>query len=451
MSDPLFAVSPVDGRYWREVGEEVGRYFSEYALIKYRVRIEVEYLKLVASKLNLPTDGLDDIYEGFGLPEARRVKEIEQQTHHDVESVVRYVKERLREAGMDRLAPLVHIGLTSEDMNNIAYSLALSEFNKNTLIPSLGSLIITLAELAREHRDTVMLARTHGVPAIPTTLGKELSYHAYRLLRAYEKLKEAKFPAKISGAVGTYASLREVFGEEYMEVLMKFIENLSLEPWPVTKQTLPHDNISEYLHELSRLSMVMLDLARDLWLMNLLGYVRRRRMGVGSSTMPHKVNPVEVENAEGNLELAATLLDFMARKLMITRLQRDLSDSTVRRNYGVALAHLLQAIKGLERFLKRIEFDKGAMAEDVEKNPEWVSEPAQIRTRLAGLDILEEIRSIEERGEEYLNNLRKVVKEAGEDPDKIIPKKPDEYLGKSGELVELVYRLCIDRVNYRQV
>lgn len=454
MSDELLAITPIDGRY-RALAEEAGRFFSEYALTRYRLRVEVEYLRLlcregIAECGEAGEEALREISESFSVEEALAVKKIELETRHDVEAVVRYLKQRLSERGLSGLARLTHIGLTSEDTTNLAYSLALMEFNREVMVPLLGSLIMRLAEMGYEERSTAMLARTHGQPAVPTTIGKELSVHAYRLLRLYEELEGARFPGKISGAVGTYAALVEVLGPRTEEALRGLVERLGLDPWPLTKQTLPHDAVSGYLQRLSTLCMALVELARDLWLLSMLGYIVVKRVGVGSSTMPHKVNPIEVENAEGNLELAASLLMFLSSRLVATRLQRDLSDSTLRRNYGTATAYLLVGLKNLHSFLGRIGFDAGRMARDLEEHPEALSEAVQIRLRLRGHDALEEVRRIVSRGEGYLEELERAVRGLGADPAEIIPKRHEEYLGMASSLAERVYRLCAEKLGKKK-
>ena len=446
----LNAVTPVDGRY-RDKVKELSNYFSEYALIRNRVRIEVEYLKFLAKNKILDISyeemqTLTKLAEEFSLEDAEKVKAYEEETRHDVEGVVRFLKARLSSLGLGRLAPYIHIGLTSEDVNNLAYSLALREFNQKTLKPQLDVLLKQLLRISDEHKRTAMLARTHGQPAVPTTLGKEVAVHAYRILRIRKKLSYFTFPGKLSGAVGTYAGLREIMGSGCVEYAAGFVEKLGLEPWIATKQTLPHDRISEYLHALAVLASCLLDLSRDLWLMAMLGYVEKRAAGVGSSTMPHKTNPIEAENAEGNLETSITLLNFMATRLMTTRLQRDLSDSTIRRNYGTAVAHLIIAMKSLSEFLDNILFNVEKMRKDLEASSEWASEAVQIRLRLKGHDAMEDVRKLSRARGDYRWSLRQYILKLGEKPSEIIPEKPDEYLGEAEAVVEKVLQEARDNL-----
>jgi adenylosuccinate lyase len=451
MIDELLAISPIDGRYGEDLNE-LRKYFSEFGLIRYRLRVELEYFKFVASFLKYRIDAqllekINDLILKFSIDEARRVKQIEKETRHDVEALVRYIKEELNGLGLGSLSHLVHIGLTSEDVSNIAYSLMLNDFNREILLPLLKEFLFELAEIAKAEKSTIMLARTHGQPALPTTLGKELIVHVYRVLKIYEVLSSHSFPGKISGAVGTYAALMEIFGKDAVVLLEEFIRRLGLEPWIATKQILPHDDISRYLQALSVLAGCLVDLCRDLWLLTMMGYVLVRRIGVGSSTMPQKINPIEIENAEGNLELSSNLLNFLSTRLLVSRLQRDLSDSTLKRNYGASISHLVLGIKNLRSFLKRIDFNRELMMRDVEKHPEILSEAVQIRARLLGKNIIDELRRIEVAGpDEYLGELRKIVEKAGISPEKAIPRTYEEYLGAASMIVESIYKLCIDRL-----
>jgi len=451
MIDELLAISPIDGRYSENLNE-LRKYFSEFGLMKYRLKVELEYFNFVASFLKYQIDAqllekINDLILKFSIDEARRVKQIEKETRHDVEALVRYIKEKLNELGLGSLSHLVHIGLTSEDVSNIAYSLMLNDFNREILLPLLKEFLFELAEIAKAEKSTIMLARTHGQPALPTTLGKELIVYVYRVLKIYELLSNYGFPGKISGAVGTYAALMEIFGKGAVGQLEEFIRRLGLEPWIATKQILPHDDISRYLQVLSILAGCLVDLCRDLWLLTMMGYVLVRRIGVGSSTMPQKINPIEIENAEGNLELSSNLLNFLSTRLLVSRLQRDLSDSTLKRNYGASISYLVLGIKNLHNFLKRVDFNRELMMRDVEKHPEILSEAVQIRARLFGKNIIDELRRIEVAGpDEYLGKLRKIVEKAGISPEKAIPRTYEEYLGAASMIVESIYKLCIDRL-----
>lgn len=414
--------------------------------MKYRLRIESEYLKLVAERvaphlLGRLSAKLDEIVSGFDDRSVEAVKAIEAETRHDVEAVVRFLRGRLEEQGLGDASHLVHIGLTSEDVNNLAYSLALRDAISAAIIPALGRLLERLAEAAYRERLTVIVARTHGRPAVPTTLGKELAVHAYRLLTCLRRIGEMRLPGKVSGAVGTYAGLVEVFGGDALEASRRLVESLGLVHWFATKQVIPHDDASRLLYELSVASMVLVDLCRDLWLLTMLGIVYPRPRGVGSSTMPQKSNPVELENAEGNLELASNMLSFLASRLLVSRLQRDLSDSTIKRNYGVALAHLLIGVKNLTTFLERMEVDRDEARRDLERHPEILAEAVQIRARLRGLDLLDELRALGAGGSDYLERVKALLEERGLRASEILPKSAEEYLGLAPLIAELLYRL----------
>ncbi len=447
MKDLSFdAVSPVDGRY-RPAVRELSRFFSELGLARYRLLVETEYLKTLLGRVEPSIAAragaaLDEIVASFDEDSMAFVKELERETGHDIEALVRFLRMALERRGLDAAARLVHLGLTSEDVNNLAYSLALRSCLSEVLIPSISRLALRLAELAYLERWTVMLGRTHGQPAVPTTLGKEVAVHVYRVLRSVERLKALRLPGKVSGAVGTYAGLVEVFGDEALETSSRMVESLGLEAWPATKQVLPHDGVSRVLQELALLATVLVDLCRDLWMLSMLGYVYPRPRGVGSSTMPQKSNPVELENAEGNLELAANTLSFLALRLLISRLQRDLSDSTLRRNYGVALAHLLLGVRGVDAFLDRMVIDREVMRRDLERHPEALSEAVQIRARLRGVDLLEQLRQISPLDPLYTERVREVLESRGLDPREIIPQKPEEYVGLAPRIAELVYAMA---------
>lgn len=440
------AVSPVDGRY-RPAVRELSRFFSELGLARYRLLVEAEYLKTLLGRVEPSIAAragaaLDEIVASFDEDSMTFVKELERETGHDIEALVRFLRMALERRGLDVAARLVHLGLTSEDVNNLAYSLALRSCLSEVLIPSVSKLALRLAELAYLERLTVMLGRTHGQPAVPTTLGKELAVHVYRVLRSVERLKGLRLPGKVSGAVGTYAGLVEVFGADALETSLGLVERLGLEGWPATKQVLPHDGVSRVLQELALLATVLVDLCRDLWMLSMLGYAYPRPRGVGSSTMPQKSNPVELENAEGNLELAASTLSFLALRLLISRLQRDLSDSTLRRNYGVALAHLLLGVRSIDSFLDRLVLDREAMRRDLERHPEALSEAVQIRARLRGVDLLEQLRLISPLEPLYTERVREVLESRGLDPREIIPQRPEEYVGLAPRIAELVYGMA---------
>jgi adenylosuccinate lyase len=392
----LTAISPLDGRYgakcdaWREL-------FSEEGLIRRRVLVEVRWLQFLAKHAGLPEfpavspvvhDWLDRLAAGFGAQEASRVKAIEKITNHDVKAVEYYLAEQLGEgAELARLRPFIHFACTSEDINNIAYALILRTARDERILPALRALAVRLRTMARATAGMPMLSRTHGQPASPTTLGKELANVAARLDRQLAGLEQVAILAKMNGAVGNFNAHLAAYPEvDWPERSREFIASLGLEANLLTTQIEPHDWIAEYCHALARLNTILIDAARDLWGYISVGYFRQRlREGeVGSSTMPHKVNPIDFENAEGNLGIANALLEHFAAKLPISRWQRDLSDSTVLRNLGVGISHALLAYQSLQTGLDKLEADPARMAGDLDGNWEVLAEAVQTVLRRHG-------------------------------------------------------------------
>jgi adenylosuccinate lyase len=386
---PLTALSPVDGRYAARC-DELRALFSESGLIRARVRVEVAWLQAMSGPGGpAEMQGLAPaefgaaaaIVAGFGEADAAEVKAIERETNHDVKAVEYFLKRRLgtHEAWRSRLE-FVHFACTSEDINNLAYGLMAREARDAVLLPRLASLSDALRAMAHAHADDAMMSRTHGQPATPTTLGKEVAVFVNRLRQARETLARVPVRGKFNGAVGNFnahfAACPEV---DWPSLGRRLVESLGLEWNPLTTQIEPHDWMAEYFDALARCNLVLLDLCRDFWGYISLGYFRQKVVAgeVGSSTMPHKVNPIDFENAEGNLGVANALLRFMADKLPVSRWQRDLTDSTVQRNIGVALAHCDLAVQSAARGLVRLEVDRGRLAEDLDANWELLAEPIQ--------------------------------------------------------------------------
>jgi adenylosuccinate lyase len=348
--EELNAISPLDGRYYPKL-KEVSDYFSEYALIKKRVFVELKYIK------ELGKGNFLDIYNKFTLKEAEKIKEIEKTTNHDVKAVEYYIKEKVPK----EIKEFVHFGLTSEDINNIAYSLLIKEFLDNLFYKKLSDLLKQLEIISIETKAISMLARTHGQPASPTTLGKEFFVFYSRLKEQYAKLQSLKLKAKINGATGNYNALQFTTPEkDWIGFSREFILKLGLEPNLVTTQIEPHDTLVELFQTVKRMNNIILDLDKDIWMYIMLDYfkIKKKEKETGSSTMPHKVNPIDFENSEGNIRIANSLFTGF-EELQISRMQRDLSDSTVMRNIGVAFSHSLlaydSAIKGLEKLIPNVE------------------------------------------------------------------------------------------------
>ena len=393
----LTALSPLDGRYAAKV-DALREQFSEFALIRQRMRVEVAWLLALAAEpaiTEVPPFSddaratLDAVVSSFSVADAARVKTIERTTNHDVKAVEYWLKERLASSPeIVRVAEFVHFACTSEDINNLAYGIALEEARRNTLLPLLESVAADLRALAHAHADVPMLARTHGQPATPTTLGKEFANVYARLERQIAALARLPIKGKLNGAVGNYNAHAIAYPDvEWEKVAARTVASLGLEFNPYTTQIEPHDGIAECCDALARANSILIDLDRDIWSYVSLGYFRQRmREGeVGSSTMPHKVNPIDFENSEGNLGFANALLRHLAEKLPISRWQRDLTDSTVLRNLGVALGHAMLGWTALRQGLAKLDVEENRIAADLDSNWEVLAEAIQTIMRRHGL------------------------------------------------------------------
>ena len=394
----LYAISPIDGRY-RDRLRELRPLFSELGLMRQRVRVEVEWFNTLARRAEL-TGGkpieeralraLDALVESFDESHAARIKEIEGRINHDVKAVEYFLRERLEEIPALRVhRELVHFACTSEDINNLAYALMLEEARSQVLLPVMDEVVETLRALAHRHADCAMLARTHGQAASPTTLGKEMAVFVSRLQEQSGALGRVVVRGKLNGAVGNYNAHTFACPDlDWPRIAEAFVKGLGLEFNPRTTQIEPHDWMAELFHALMRFNTVLVDLCRDVWTYISLGYFRQRasKDEVGSSTMPHKVNPIDFENAEGNLGIANALLSHLASKLPVSRLQRDLSDSTALRNVGTGIAHSLLAWRSCLRGLAKVEVDAAAMERDLEAVWEVLAEPIQTLLRLHGVE-----------------------------------------------------------------
>ena len=386
----LTAISPVDGRYASKVAL-LRPIFSEFGLIRYRVQVEVRWLEALADHPGIPEvpalaedarAALIAIAGSFDEGAARRVKEIEATTNHDVKAVEYLIKEEM--AKHEALAPLtefVHFACTSEDINNLAYGLMLKEAREQVLLPAMQELVDAVSKLASSHAKAPLLSRTHGQPASPTTMGKEMANVAYRLRRQLDQVAAVPILGKLNGAVGNYnahlVAYPDVDWEEHARRLIE--ERLGLGFNPYTTQIEPHDYVAELFDAISRFNTILLDFDRDVWGYISLGFFKQRLVAgeVGSSTMPHKVNPIDFENSEGNLGLANALFGHLASKLPISRWQRDLTDSTVLRNLGVGVAHSLIAYASSMKGIGKLEVNPAAMARDLDSNWEVLGEAVQ--------------------------------------------------------------------------
>jgi adenylosuccinate lyase len=407
MPSSLTALSPLDGRYAKSV-DALRPYFSEHALIRYRVRIELAWLKALAaaprirelkpfSKSTLAA--LDALVGEFSERDSEYIKNIEAQTNHDVKAIEYWLKAKLaKNREVQRSLEFIHFACTSEDINNLSYALMLAESRERVVLPRLDELTRALRALAHRHAELPMLSRTHGQPASPTTLGKEVANFVHRLRRARARIADVPLLGKINGAVGNYnAHVVAYPGFDWERFCRRFVERLGLEFNPYTIQIEPHDSFAELFDAYARANTVLLDLDRDLWGYVSLGYFRQKlRSGeVGSSTMPHKVNPIDFENSEGNVGLANAILRHLAEKLPVSRWQRDLSDSTALRNVGAALGHTLLAYSACLRGLGKIDADPARLAADLDANWEVLAEPIQQIMRRHGVpDAYEKLKAL---------------------------------------------------------
>ena len=393
----LTAISPIDGRY-RSKTESLDQYFSEFALIRYRVRVEIEYF-IFLCELPLPQlasfpkelfSQLRAIYEDFSQKDAQRVKEIESVTNHDVKAVEYFIKEKIDELAsqLSTYKEFIHFGLTSQDINNTATPLSIKEALHDIIMPQLQTLVSQLDDFADEWKDVAMLAKTHGQPASPTRLGKELEVFAYRIHQQMELLVRTPITAKFGGATGNFNAHHVAYPDmNWRELGTDFVrKHLGLEREQWTTQISNYDNLGALFDTLRRICTVIIDLDRDIWQYISMGYFRQKvKAGeVGSSAMPHKVNPIDFENSEGNLGIANAIFAHLAQKLPVSRLQRDLTDSTVLRNVGVPLGHMVIAIQSTLKGLGKLLLNEEAISNDLEQNWAVVAEAIQTILRREG-------------------------------------------------------------------
>jgi adenylosuccinate lyase len=387
-SSALYNITPVDGRYHNNT-QELQKYYSEFALIQYRVFIEIEYF-LALHKLGIPElseitpqdiDAIRDIYHYFDGEDALNVKKIESVTNHDIKAVEYFIKEKFEKAGLSRYKEFIHFGLTSQDINNTAIPLSLKEGIMEVIVPQLDKLLSTLKEMAKQWLEIPMLAHTHGQPASPTTVGKEIYVFYYRLERQINQLLALPFPAKFGGATGNFNAHKVAYPQiDWNEFADGFVnKTLKLKRSEITTQIEHYDFLASIFDGLKRICTIIIDLNRDSWAYISMNYFKQKiKEGeVGSSAMPHKVNPIDFENSEGNLGIAVALFEHLAVKLPISRLQRDLTDSTVLRNIGVPLAHMLISIKATHKGLNKLIINQDKINKDLEENWMVVAEAIQ--------------------------------------------------------------------------
>jgi adenylosuccinate lyase len=450
----LTALSPLDGRYAAKV-EPLRAHFSEFGLMKNRVRVEVEWLKALAAAPEIAevpafsaatVAELDLVVSGFAVSDADAIKAIEARTNHDVKAVEYWLKERFKDnAEVMRSSEFIHFGCTSEDINNVSHALMLKEATALILLPNLDRVIARFRELAHEHAALPMLAHTHGQPASPTTLGKEMANIAARLMRARERVAAVNMSAKFNGAVGNYNAHLSAYPEfDWEGFNRRFIESFGVEFNPYTIQIEPHDAMAELFDAVARANTILLDADRDLWQYISLGYFKQKTKAgeIGSSTMPHKVNPIDFENSEGNLGLANAVLRHLAEKLPVSRLQRDLTDSTVLRNMGVAFGYVVLAYDSTLRGLNKLEANEARLHEDLDACWEVLAEPVQTVMRRYGIaNPYEQLKDLT-RGKGIERDalhafIRGLAIPEGEKA-RLLEMTPANYIGKAVELAKRI-------------
>lgn len=444
-SSYLFAISPVDGRY-QKITKPLSPYFSEWGLFRYRIRIEIEYfIELV--KIKIPQlkavhedrfETLRNLYLKFNLKDAEEIKDIESKTNHDVKAVEYFIKKKFEDLGLEEYKEFVHFGLTSQDINNTAVPLLLKEGFELEILPRLQELVEKLKEKATDWQEITMLARTHGQPASPTKLGKELLVFHERILKQFILLRTVPFSAKFGGATGNFNAHYAAYPDiDWHAFANQFITRLGLSRSFPTTQIEHYDNLAAFCDSIKRINTVLIDFARDTWQYISMDYFKQKiKEGeVGSSTMPHKVNPIDFENAEGNLSYANAIFEFLSSKLPISRLQRDLTDSTVLRNIGIPLAHSFIAYTYLRRGIDKLELHPEKLTEDLENNWAVISEGIQTVLRREGFpEPYETLKKLTRKNKritresliEFIDNLP-VKNEIREELKKLTP---HSYVGK---------------------
>ena len=449
MSDRLNAISPLDGRYGNAV-KNLSAFFSESALMRFRLKVEIEYLIAIGNEKRIHELGpfstteqtrLREIYKNFNSAGAEKVKEIEATTNHDVKAIEYYIQDKVKMA----LHPWIHFALTSEDVNNLSYSLMWKEGLQQAYLSTLQLVNKELKKLARKYKKSSMLALTHGQPATPTTLGKELAVFCARLDRQIKQIKAHKFLGKFGGATGTWSAHVVAYPKtNWKRFAERLIKSLGLEPNMITTQIEPHDSLAESYHQIIRVNSVLTGLCRDMWSYISRGILAQKKISgeVGSSTMPHKINPIQFENAEGNLCLSSSLLTHLAAKLTISRMQRDLSDSTTLRNQGVALGYSYLALRNISKGLGRITIDKSKLTQELDNHWEVLAEAIQTILRKSGNpDAYEQLKEIV-RGQSItaktVTGFVSLLKISNADKKVLMNLTPESYIGLAPKLVDLI-------------
>ena len=448
----LTAISPIDGRYAGKVSD-LRPIFSEFGLIRFRTEVEIRWLQHLSNCPDIKEiqalspdaqSRLNTLLEDFSETDAQRVKEIEKTTNHDVKAIEYFLKEKSRHSEeLARIAEFIHFACTSEDINNLAYALMLKKGRDSVLLPQLDSLISRIKELAHNYAGVAMISRTHGQSASPTTTGKEFANYAARLKFQRDQFSMVEIKGKMNGAVGNYNAHRIAYPEvDWPRLSKDFIQSLKISCNPYTIQIEPHDYIAEYFHGLIRINTILIDFDRDLWSYISLSYFKQKTVAgeIGSSTMPHKVNPIDFENSEGNLGIANAVFAHLAEKLPISRWQRDLTDSTVLRNIGVGIAHSCIAFQATQKGLSKLELNPDKLNLDLEENWEILAEPIQTVMRRYGIENPYEKLKELTRGQRISPETLRAFIETLDLPDHaketLLSLKPTDYVGYAQELAE---------------
>ena len=447
--DPLTAIGPLDGRY-RAIGELLSPYASEWALMRYRVRVEIAWFLYLNRYANLPSfpplnettlDQCENVWKDFSITDGHTIREIESRTNHDVKAVELFLRDKFTKLELSDHLEWIHFACTSEDINNLAYALIVRDVLDEVLTPRIAGLVQDLLAVAEPVVALPMLARTHGQPASPTTLGKELVVFASRLHDALNRLRGTNVRGKMNGAVGNFNAHVVAFpSSDWCELGASFVKSLGLTPNPITTQIESRDYLAHFLNDLQVFNGVLLDCVRDIWSYIAIGYFRQKQVSgeVGSSTMPHKVNPIDFENAEGNLGIANSLQTHFAHKLLVSRWQRDLSDSTAMRNLGVAIGHTVLSIKSACKGIAKLEPDQEKIKTDLDCSWEVLTEAVQTVMRAQGISDSYEIVKQTTRGKRMDEELYQLLLSntglSAENHAKLASLRPDTYVGLAREL-----------------
>ena len=448
MPEPLNSISPLDGRYRNSV-KELSDYFSEHALIRYRLFVEIEYLIALGEEPSIKElskfSSQDqakyrNIYKKFDIKDATEVKKYEKIINHDVKAIEYFLRDKLK----NHLHPWIHFALTSEDINNLAYSLMWKDGLNEIYLPTLQSITKNLNVLAKKNKNIPMLSLTHGQPATPTTFGKEIAVFYSRLNRQISAISSHKLLGKFGGATGTWSAQSVAYPKtDWIKFAKKFIKSIGLEPNLITTQIEPHDSLVESYQQIIRVNTILTDFCRDIWYYISRGVIGQKKIKeeVGSSTMPHKINPIQFENAEGNMGVSNSILSFLSQKLPISRMQRDLTDSTTLRNQGVALAHSYLSLKNILKGLNRIEVINDQLANELKKNQEVLAEAIQVILRKSGeQNAYEKLKKLT-RGKKIGSSEIKAFVDSldinSNDKKILLSINAESYIGLSSKLVDI--------------